>query len=752
MLVENMEKLVKINSIKNYRFFREYKWDTDLASFGKNNIIYGWNGSGKSTLGDFFHMIEKGLLEVSSKFELSLQEENNKEKRYSDANINDLKNKFKVYHQNYTQGLITQPNNISHISIIGHVDVALAKTIEEHRKTIIELENKRIDETKEKQKNQKDFDSYKRERATLVRSATGYSQSYDYSKIYECYQKIKEHIKLSPLEYDNLSIAVKTKLKEKIYPIHISYLDPNMLDEILNVLSESPTYKTIEKLQQDPSLREWVNQGLSIHKNSDNPKICEFCNNIILAPRWTELEDYFNDSLINFKKNINEILNKLEKAISNFNQYKAKLPHEAQFSEEFVKDYNKLKQQAISKCDGYIKLFEATIKLVNIKNEKIIDKQCASEFQNLVININVNDPFAENINQLIDKHNKKADGYNKSIIETQKKLENHLIAESAGKFVEYENKAKNIDSNIAKFQDEIRKYKSEITNFENKISNSRIPAERINKDIQFILNRTDLHFDWKENGYEIKRGDDIAKNLSTGEQNAVALIYFFNSLNDQKVSKDNIIVMLDDPISSFDSNYYYSALSYIRKHMKKIGQTFVMTHKFSVYKHFSKMFKKETNYYLIEREHNCPVIKCKDKLLHDFEDEYVYLFRKIYEFAKTPPKCMNDYLPYPNMARRLFESFVSFKKPAQKQTNSSVLQTAIEMDDESKGQRIIALTRLLEDKSHLHIIECDDNIDDISYIKQLPEILQHLLDFIKEHDKLHYDSLVNIIEPKNTAT
>lgn len=747
-----MEKLVKISSIKHFRFFQEYKWGANLNPFKKNNIIYGWNGSGKSTLGDFFHMIEEGLSEPLCTFELSLQEENKKEQVSTHADINDLKNRFKVYHQSYANGLISEPDKVDHISIIGHDGVDFAKQIEDSKANKTKSENQRADEKNEKQKNQNDFNNYKRERATLVRSVTGYPQSYDYSKIYECYQKNKEPAKLSQLDYDHLSIAVKTKPKEKIVLTHISSLNSNMLDEISNVLSESPTYKTIEKLQQDTSLREWVDQGLSIHKNRSNHKTCEFCGNVILTPRWTELEDYFNDSLTNFKKNINETLSKLKNAIDNFNQYKVAIPHETQFSEEFITDYNNLKQQAISKCDEYVTFFEKTVTLVNIKNEKIIDKQCASEFQNLIINIDVNDKFAENINQLIDKHNKKTEDYKKSIIETQQKLENHIIAESAGKFIEYEKKVKNIDDNIAKFEDEIRKYDSQIKHLEMQIRNSRIPAERINKDIQFILNRTDLHFSWKENGYEIKRGDAIAENLSTGERNAVALIYFFNSLDDQKVSKGNIIVILDDPISSFDSNYYYSAVAYIYMHTKKFEQVFLLTHKFSVYKHFSrKLNKKDTNNYILERENNCPVIKNIDKLLHDFEDEYVYLFKKIYEFTKTPPECINDYLQYPNMARRLFESFVSFKVPQPNQKNSTVLEIAIKMDKNSDTPRINALDRLHQDKSHLHLMECADNTDGISYIKELPKILQHLLDFIEEHDKVHYDSLVRIIEQNNTA-
>ena len=57
------------------------------------------------------------------------------------------------------------------------------------------------------------------------------------------------------------------------------------------------------------------------------------------------------------------------------------------------------------------------------------------------------------------------------------------------------------------------------------------------------------------------------------------------------VNAANTIVVLDDPISSFDSNFYYNAISYIREKTLNVGQTFIFTHKFALLKDFSMMFK-----------------------------------------------------------------------------------------------------------------------------------------------------------------
>ena len=71
--------------------------------------------------------------------------------------------------------------------------------------------------------------------------------------------------------------------------------------------------------------------------------------------------------------------------------------------------------------------------------------------------------------------------------------------------------------------------------------NSQIPADEINRDIAFIMGRAELKFENTDQGYRILRKGKLAKNLSKGEENAVALIYFFNTLRDMAVNAGSLL-------------------------------------------------------------------------------------------------------------------------------------------------------------------------------------------------------------------
>ena len=156
------------------------------------------------------------------------------------------------------------------------------------------------------------------------------------------------------------------------------------------------------------------------------------------------------------------------------------------------------------------------------------------------------------------------------------------------------------------------------------------------------------------------------------------------------------------------------------------------------------MFSEKCHCYLLERENNMPVIKEEDPFLRDYQDEYIYLFHKIYHYTKNPPNNLSDYLPYPNMGRRLIEGFTSFKLPGTK----DILSKAIELDGNGNTARVRAITRLVQNQSHLRLVGAHEGVENILDIRQLPEIFQNLLDFIKAHDPIHYETLVKQVDPE----
>ena len=69
-----MRRVVKIKTLKEYRFFSNFSWNEGNCNlFTKYNIIYGWNGSGKTTICDFFRDLEqRKLSEDRAKFSVLL--------------------------------------------------------------------------------------------------------------------------------------------------------------------------------------------------------------------------------------------------------------------------------------------------------------------------------------------------------------------------------------------------------------------------------------------------------------------------------------------------------------------------------------------------------------------------------------------------------------------------------------------------------------------------------------------------------
>uniref|UniRef100_UPI00397D76FB AAA family ATPase n=1 Tax=Salmonella sp. ZJHZ20_0162 TaxID=3159595 RepID=UPI00397D76FB len=86
--------------------------------------------------------------------------------------------------------------------------------------------------------------------------------------------------------------------------------------------------------------------------------------------------------------------------------------------------------------------------------------------------------------------------------------------------------------------------------------NEGLGADQFNESLHKFLGRSELtlRFSPFKKGYEILRNDSIPVevNLSEGEKTAIAFIYFITKLKENDNKMENTIVVVDDPVSSFD--------------------------------------------------------------------------------------------------------------------------------------------------------------------------------------------------------
>lgn len=739
-----MFSLRKIKELKGYRFFQDYKWDENACKlFDKNNLIYGWNGSGKTTLCDFFKDLQNGSLSADGAA-CSLMFENTESHTVSyitQDRLDSIPYAFKVFHQDYIQENISK-DNVKHIFTVGKDQAdkivkikQLQATLEQHIATfkILSEGYKTLLD---------DFDHFKSAKAKAIKEAACYTNAYNKNTYCTNHKNLPSKNILSEAEYQTALTAVRAQPRSRLPVYQYSFIQSSVREYVSTILCQTPVNNTIEALQKDAALSSWVEQGFILHENKGSKK-CLFCGGEIPSSRFEELRRHFNKSYKELSDKIDKAIALLYEKHKQFESAKHNLPNEGLLYPEFQQKYQQYLLQASELCDHYMVVILGIIDILKQKKADMINEALTAEFITLVDQLPFDYSIFEKINTLLTEHNNKTQEFQKSIDQAKREVEVHLLSIFAEDFVKFENQIEIKKQAVITKKKTIEDLKQQISTLEKDVRNSQIPANQINKDIAFIMGRSELVFTNTELGYQITRNGKRAKNLSKGEENAIALIYFFNALQDVGVDTSNTIVVLDDPISSFDSNFYYNAISYIREKTLSVGQVFIFTHKYSLLKDFSKMFKEHTHRYTIQRINNAPTLKNEDALISEYHDEYAFLFKKIYYFVKKQPCDISEYLQYPNIARRVLEGFLTFKLPS----SSTLMDKVLELE---KGESTAAgrsILRLLNNHSHLRVISTNDLTDDIDSIEVLPDVLNHLMEFIKFHDKRHYDTLAALCDP-----
>jgi len=101
--------------------------------------------------------------------------------------------------------------------------------------------------------------------------------------------------------------------------------------------------------------------------------------------------------------------------------------------------------------------------------------------------------------------------------------------------------------------------------------------------------------------FQIKRANEIAFNLSEGECTLIAFCYFIAKLEDIDTKNKDLIIWIDDPISSLDNNHIFFVFSLIesiitkpikvinQQNTYKYKQLFISTHNLDFLKYLKRL-------------------------------------------------------------------------------------------------------------------------------------------------------------------
>ena len=124
--------------------------------------------------------------------------------------------------------------------------------------------------------------------------------------------------------------------------------------------------------------------------------------------------------------------------------------------------------------------------------------------------------------------------------------------------------------------------------------------------------------------------------------------------------------------------------------------------------------------------------------MRNYYDEYLYLFNKVVLYAINPNPSYDDSLTIANLARKVLESYLTFKVPTHDEVIDKVRSLSNELTTPTR-----AMCRLLNSKSHMQIIPDQDSGDDIEIINTMQFTIRDMLNFMLENDKLHFKTLLS---------
>lgn len=248
-----------------------------------------------------------------------------------------------------------------------------------------------------------------------------------------------------------------------------------------------------------------------------------------------------------------------------------------------------------------------------------------------------------------------------AIIETYADIQNLKAIED--KILKIEQEKENIEREIA---DDLEKLRIE----EAKLRSESEAANKINSLLSIVFGPGVITLDaGGEYGYRVvNKGKNVPPSrLSTGEQNILSLCYFFVKIADgeeyENSLSNNKIIILDDPISSFDYDNKFGVIKLLGYVIRKIfskgssSRLLITTHDIFVAHELSK---------LIAYVSNDTVLQCwhlQDELIStnfEYIDEYSEMLGRMYRFA-ADENAEAFLMPASNEVRRVWEAFLRFE-------------------------------------------------------------------------------------------
>lgn len=654
--------MIKDITIKNVATYDNV--GIQVSTLKKVNFIYGANGCGKTTISNFLF--------------------NTADLRFNNCSIawqNTIPLNTLVYNKEFRERNFGK-GKLSGVFTLGEATAEQIKIIEDKTEELKVLKadgiKKRETQTIQVQKKETLENDFKEN---------------TWTKIYKKYELIfksafvgtlqKESFKNKLLQefttntvfldtFENLKVKAKTIFGE--VPQTITPINSISFDRIIEIENNEIWKKIIvgeadvdiAKLIQKLNINDWVNQGRDYLQEDET---CPFCQKKTITEDFkSQLESFFDETYLNDIRYIKERKQEYNSLVHN-------LINELNVVETNQKDFKNTKLNN-DRYRAYLKtLISQNTTNSEFLNNKVKEPSRSIELISLKEQLDLIAELITNANMEIKTHNDIVTNFNTEKINLIKAIWKLVIEEFRTEITKFNTDKNGLEIGITVLQAQINaklnEYKILDTEIKNLSKNVTSIQPTINEINRLLKSYGFVNFEivpTTEDGfYQIQREDGtIAETtLSEGEITFITFLYFLQlakgGVSEETVNEERILV-IDDPISSLDSNVLFVVSTLIKEIIKEIKletgnikQLILLTH--NVYFHKEVSFidgrtKKcnNTNFWILRK--NDKITTLQSFLIENpIQSSYELLWQELKNEG------LNSSLTIQNIMRRIVENY-----------------------------------------------------------------------------------------------
>lgn len=451
----------------------------------------------------------------------------------------------------------------------------------------------------------------------------------------------------------------------------------------------------IQELLDDAVLQAWVKEGIPHHRNKRNK--CGFCGQTLPADLWKKLDEHFSKESAELEaalQNHIEFIEKERKSVDAIVTVESK-----DFYSTFQASFEEAKKAIDDEVSKYGAALDNIIKSLRARAADIFTPKSIPELTDNSTEIAAKIAV---VNGIIDQNNTKT----ASLAEDQQKAREELRLSEIAQFIQdidlsgeekkvaaLQKEADDLETEVQKLHTKIQAVEEEIENLRILLNDEKKGAKKVNEYLNHYFGHEGLRLEAVEDTetssfkFQILRGNKPAYNLSEGECNLVSFCYFVAKLEDTDSKGKKLIIYIDDPVSSLDSNHIFFLFSLIEnliarpeedangnkvldadgKPVYRYEQLFISTHNLDFLRYLKRLSRPKKNHeqFLVVGKENSSTLELMPSYLKNYITEFNYLFGEIYT-CSDPANAATEYhcfYNFGNNLRKFLEAFLFFKYP-----------------------------------------------------------------------------------------